>query len=276
MMPIDLVLVRHGQSEANIVQKADKGKAPAPASAEAIRERPDWQQRLSLKGREDAASAGKWIAENLGGLASFQALYVSSFLRARETAALLGATGGGAGWAVDERLVGRNWGRFGAVTNAERDAYFQWTAKMKEASPWFTELDNGESLFDVYFRWRDFQETLHRQHSEHRVLIVTHGDFMNVVRYGLERMLTEEWQEMDRDEAQTLKNCSILHYSRRDPATGQVTDRIQWRRLVFPVGADEPDAPDAPGGGEWVALPHRRLFSSGELLRQAEHVPKLT
>jgi broad specificity phosphatase PhoE len=67
-MPNDFVLVRHGQSEANIVHTADKSGDGHPDIL-VINERPDWQQRLSPLGIEQAKLAKRWLDENLGGRA---------------------------------------------------------------------------------------------------------------------------------------------------------------------------------------------------------------
>ena len=45
-MPNELVFVRHGQSEANVIQKADKSGIRHEME-EHINDRPDWRQRLS-------------------------------------------------------------------------------------------------------------------------------------------------------------------------------------------------------------------------------------
>ena len=82
-MPKDLLFVRHGQSEANIVQKRDDHGVD-PAVAAALFERPDWQHRLSDLGVEQAKNAGKWLRQNIGDIALFDALYVSpSFVHVR-------------------------------------------------------------------------------------------------------------------------------------------------------------------------------------------------
>ena len=40
---------------------------------------------------------------------------------------------------------------------------------------------------------------------------------------------------MDNDKAQTMKNCSILHYSRRNPTdAADVREKLSWRRIVNP------------------------------------------
>lgn len=104
-MPRDLLFIRHGQSEANIVQKTDEHGID-PEIAQALFDRPDWQHRLSEKGIEQAKMARAVIEREFGGLESFDALYVSPFIRTRETAEHLGGVAL-SGWTVDDRIVGR-------------------------------------------------------------------------------------------------------------------------------------------------------------------------
>ena len=46
-MPLDLVFIRHGQSEANIVHGLDKSDGSQNPHLKKVNQRPDWQQRLS-------------------------------------------------------------------------------------------------------------------------------------------------------------------------------------------------------------------------------------
>ena len=268
-MPKDLLFVRHGQSEANIVQKRDDHGVD-PAIAAALFERPDWQHRLSDLGVEQAKNAGKWLRQNIGDIALFDALYVSPFFRTRETAAHLG---GAAleGWTVDDRIVERSWGVYGKVPRAEQRSQFPLTSAEKAANPWYTRLDGGESMPDVYGRFRDFQGTLHHEQANKRVLVVSHGDFINAARYGIERMMPEEWEKLDSNRDYTIRNCTILHYTRQNPNDPtDVREKIRWRRYVYPDAVQE-----SPGGGEWVELAERRRYSGAELLGQIEQAPNL-
>lgn len=268
-MPNDLVFVRHGQSEANIIQKADRAETPHP-EATAINDRPDWQQRLSGKGIQQAKLARAWLDEHLGGAASFDGKYLSPFLRTRETAAYIGGDEASE-WTVDDRVVERSWGVYGIVPRAEQRSQFPLTNKLHEITPWYVRFDGGESMPDVYGRFRDFQGTLHREQSGKRVLVVSHGDFINVARYGIERMLPEQWEAMDKDPAYTIRNCSITHYTRVNPEDlSDIRGKITWRRMVYPDAIDE-----SPDGGSWVELPARQRFSGAELLQQIEFAPKL-
>ncbi len=268
-MPNDLVFVRHGQSEANIVHKADKDGDGHP-SIDDINKRPDWQQRLSPLGIEQAKLAKKWIDENLGGAKSFEGKYISPFLRTRETAAYVGGETTD-GWTIDDRVVERSWGVYGVVPRADQRKKFPLTTHLHETTPWYVRFDGGESMPDVYGRFRDFQGTLHREQEGQRVIVVSHGDFINVARYGIERMMPEQWEAMDRDPRYTIRNCSITHYTRVNPDDpNDIRDKIRWRRMIYPDNIAE-----SPDGGNWVELPARQRFSGKDLLDQAEFAPRL-
>ena len=268
-MPIDLLFVRHGQSEANIVQKQDNhGVDPTVTSS--LYARPDWQHRLTKVGVEQAKNAGEWLHNTIGNLNSFDALYVSPFFRTRETASYLGGPDV-EGWTIDDRIVERSWGVYGKVSRAEQRSQFPLTSAEKAANPWYIRLDGGESMPDVYGRFRDFQGTLHRELAGKRVLVVSHGDFINAARYGIERMMPEEWEKLDSDKNYTIRNCTILHYTRVNPQDPtDIREKIHWRRYIYP------DAPsESPDKGEWIELSDRRRYSGAELLVQAEQAPRL-
>jgi broad specificity phosphatase PhoE len=269
-LPLEIVFVRHGQSEANVVHKLDKEDRGENPYLSTVNKRPDWQQRLSGKGINQAKHAGQWIRDNLGGVESFDARYVSPFLRTRETAAYIGGLGVGE-WTVDDRVAERSWGVYGTVAKAEQRSQFPLTADMQKSTPWYVRFDGGESMPDVYGRFRDFQGTLHREQADARVIVVSHGDFMNVVRYGMERMRPEQWEAMDRDPAYTIRNCSVLQYTRVNPHdSSDVRDKITWRRMIYPDAVDQ-----SPDGGRWVDLAKRQRFTGTELLEQAELAPRI-
>ena len=100
---------------------------------------------------------------------------------------------------------------------------------------------------------------------------MTHGDFMNVARSEIERLLPEEWEALDSDKRYKVKNCTILHYTRVNPEDEtDVRSKIRWRRYIYP------DAPESsPDGGAWVELSERRRYTGDELLGQIEQSPRL-
>ncbi|MEI8080521.1 MAG: histidine phosphatase family protein [Actinomycetes bacterium] len=262
-LPIDLVFVRHGQSEANIVQEREKRDRSTQAP-EGYYDRPDWQFRLSDRGREQARAAADHFD---GGLVRhFDTGYVSPFIRARETASLLG--GPDFRWLVDDRLKERDWGFYGAVPAHVRAEKFPHADRLRQLSPWYAQMDGGESLAtDVFARVRDFLGTLHRERADQRVIVVTHGEFMWTARYVLERMLPEEWEALDADRSVRIRNCTLLEYSRRDPQTGAVQPALGWRRITY---TDVKGC--SPHGGQWQPLGPRRRFSGAQLAQMVEQV----
>ncbi len=268
-MPNDLVFVRHGQSEANIIQKADK-RGDSHEMQTAILDRPDWKQRLSPLGIEQAKMAKVWIDEHIGGANSFDSRYYSPYLRTTETAGYVGGVECGE-WVHEDRVVERSWGKYGALSSDEREKMFALTAKMYRQSPWYVKLDGGESRYEVSSRFRDFLGTLHREADGKRVLIVTHGDLIGIARYNIERMLPEQFEEIDNDKTQSIKNCAIVHYSRVNPVDpNDVRPKLNWRRMINPT-----DLASSPFNGEWVELLSRPKYTGEDLLKRAELAPHL-
>jgi broad specificity phosphatase PhoE len=269
-MPLDLVFVRHGQSEANVLQQAEKDGRVLDLPQD-LRDRPDWMQRLTPHGVDQAKAAGAWITENIGDIGdTFEARYYSSFIRARETAAHLG--GAALTWRKHSMLHERDWGHYGTTPRNEQAGKFPRTTQLKHDAPLYARLDGGEALADsVTLRVRDFRDTAKRKWDGKRLIAVTHGDTIGVARYVFEDMLPEQWHEVDKDKSQRMGNCAILWYTRTNPNNqDDVRPYIGWRRMIQPD-----DIPKSPFGGEWQELPDDRFMTSEELLTSVEKVPRL-
>lgn len=269
-MPLEVVFVRHGQSEANIIQQAEKdGREHELASI--IRERPDWMHRLTPHGENQAKTTGEWILNNIGDIGEvFEGRYYSSYIRTRETAVGLGGTA--LEWRKYNLLHERDWGHFGTTPRNEHSTKFPETSRLKKEAPLYARLDGGEALADnVTLRVRNFRDTLKDKWDNKRVIAVTHGDVMSVVRYVFEDMLPEEWHAMDQDKSQKIGNCSLLRYSRINPEDSEdVRPHLGWRQMVQPN-----DLPSSPFNGEWQRLPDDRFMTGAELLASVENVPRL-
>lgn len=264
-MPYNLVFVRHGESEPNVVHAAEKKNNIHDAHME-VYERPDWLQRLSETGVEQAKSAGTWLRENGMPSSSFNRSYASPFMRARETAFYVG--GIESSWLLDDRIKERDWGEYGATPKDIRAEMFPYSHKNHKTNKWYARLNGGESLADnVLMRARDFIGTMHRDASEQSVLVVSHGEFMLTMRYLIERMLPEEWLAMDEDAAQEIKNCTILHYSRINPKdSSDIRPHVTWVRMIYPY-----DVAKSPWGGKWREVREKRYVSASEIKSQLEY-----
>ena len=272
-LPLDLVLVRHGQSEANVVQKREKEIDAAVANGESVEPLPeavaifsrhDSQQRLTGAGRDQAASAGAWLAENALRPGDFTGRFVSPYNRTLETAALLDPD---ATWTPDARLVERDWGEYGSTPAPNRENLYPGTERMREANAFFARMAGGESVFDTSFRVREFLGMCAREYSDERVIAVAHGEVMWATRFVLERLMPHEWEALDEQEDQRIANCCVLHYTRVDPeGSGEVAGSLSsgWRRIIDPIDGK------SPYGGEWHRLPGKRSLTAAELMAVVE------
>jgi len=161
MKPKRIILVRHGESQANV----------EPQHYETT---PDYAFNLTEQGREQAQQAGERIAEIIGD-ESIRA-YVSPWYRTRQTFDEIAAVlGGQLSRAVeDPRIREQEWGHFQSV-----DAMKHAEQERIKYSTFYYRLPDGESGADVYDRVSTFLETLHRDFAKpdfpDNALIVTHG-----------------------------------------------------------------------------------------------------
>ncbi len=268
-MPLRRVTVRHGQSEANVVQKELLAELD-PVTVAQIYSRPDWMQRLSPLGIEQSKQAGDWIRQNIGALASFDVIYVSSFLRTFETASYA-AGNEDVELTPDDRIIERDWGLYGKLSKADQKRFYPETHQNKSLDPFFARLDSGESNMDVYLRWRDMAGTMHREYPNANVLMFSHGDFMMTDLYASARMLPEEFVAMVRDSSFDMFNCSLTDRVRVNPNDPEdVRSKPTWLRIVHTTCPEL-----SPNGGEWVELKSRRTYSAAEGLARVAMTPTL-
>lgn len=268
--PRNVVFVRHGESEANVLQAADK-EGRGSELPEALRMRPDWMHRLTPKGVEQAKAAGRWLLEHYGPPEDyFDAIYCSQFIRARETASYLTAPEGM--WRPHGMIHERDWGIFGAVPREKQEELFPHTVHMRKEAAWYARLDGGEALGDnVALRVRDFKQTLFEKWEGRNVLVVTHGDVIKASRYVFEEMLPEQWHAVDRDKSQDIGNCALVCYSEENPDDpADIRNYLNWRRMIQPD-----DLPASPFGGEWQEIQRSRLMSAAALRETVEVIPRL-
>jgi NAD+ kinase len=263
-MPEDLVLLRHGQSEANIIQQRFKAD-PGSLAPDGFFDRHDSDMRLSARGRDQARAAGDWLRRH--GLASFDRYYASPHARTAETAAGLALNGD---WRLDVRWRERDWGEFGVLNHVDRADRFALSQKLKDQNKWYWCPPGGESLATgVHGRFRDILSTLHRECGGQRVLAVTHAEMIDVARFVLERLTPQQWLDQDADPSYHVRNCQILHYTRRDPVSGALDPRIRWMRSICPW-----DEAASWQGGAWLAI-DRRQYGDDELWDLVQRYPLL-
>src|SRR5690349_10305161 len=141
--------------------------------------------------------------------------------------------------------------------------------EMRKRYPYLWRADQGEAFEDIALKWDRIQQILHRKYAMKRALVVSHEGVLWEAMHLIERLLI---RDMDRllssDEPKDrIHNCQIIHYTRRDPANGRLSDHLDWVRSVCPW---DPTL----SSNDWRPIT-RRTFSNAELLEMAGSVPRL-
>ncbi|MBI2454498.1 MAG: class I tRNA ligase family protein, partial [Parcubacteria group bacterium] len=160
-----LILMRHGEAESNVkkIVSSYPEKTLNP---------------LTDRGRKQVLAAAKKIKAELGG-EKLAAIYSSDLLRTRETAQILADELKIKNIIFDERLCEIDMGEFNGRPAEEYQAGF------KSHQNGFTDRPNqGESWQDVWRRMRSFTLDVSKKHSGKKVLVVSHGDPLFLLRTG--------------------------------------------------------------------------------------------
>lgn len=261
-MPLDLVLVRHGESEGNIANRRSRA-GDSSLFTEEYRKRPTSTLRLTEEGRRQAAEAGKWIRANFAGPPYFDRYYVSHYVRAMETAALLDLPD--AMWHGEFYLRERERGDIRTLPENERWEQFQESMARYALDPFYWRPPNGESLAELALRVDRVNDTLHRECTDKRVIIVCHGEVMWAERVRLERISPHDFKQHKK--SCRIENCQILHYTRRSPSTGEISPHLLWMRSICPWTPDGAKA-------KWQTI-ERTRFSNNDLLQVVEKYPRV-
>ncbi|HEX8784679.1 MAG TPA: histidine phosphatase family protein [Telluria sp.] len=208
--PQEIWLVRHGQSAGNVARDAAEAAAGLLVD---IAER-DVDVPLSELGRRQSQALAGWFAALPRDQQPNVVLH-SPYVRAAQTAALvmdrlehddLLAVH------ADERLREKEFGildRLTVLGIAEK--YPELHEQRRHVGKFYFRPPGGESWCDVILRLRSVLDTLTREYSRERVLIVGHQVTVNCFRYLLERM--DEARILEQDRAGDVPNCSVTSYA---------------------------------------------------------------
>ncbi|MBO3737102.1 histidine phosphatase family protein [Actinoplanes flavus] len=216
-MVAELILVRHGQSLANVAFTA----ANAEGLLEAAVSGRDAEVPLTETGEEQAAALGTWLAA-LPEEHRPQVVITSPYLRARETWRIAAATSGLDLPAprTDDRLVDRLMGELELLTHAAVAArYPEEAARRAEAGEFEYVPPGGESFADIAIRLKSFLDDLHTDHAGQRVIVVAHDAVVLMMRAVIEQLDWDEVLEVER-EAGSVRNASITRF---DGGSGELT-----------------------------------------------------
>lgn len=190
MTPKRIILVRHGESEANV-------------DHEVYAKVPDWKIALTNAGVEQACEAGRKIAGLIGG-ESF-GVFSSPYLRTLQTKeAMLEGMGRAPVFDYqDPSLREQEYGN-----TPPRDVNYARHRARKEFGMFFYRFAEGESCADVYDRMAIFMNTLFRRFEREdcpdNIILVSHG---LAIKCFLARWY--HWDVGRFDVMEQLPNCHI-------------------------------------------------------------------
>jgi NAD+ kinase len=264
-LPIDLVLVRHGESEGNVAIQASKNGDPSYFDLPGFRQRPGHDWRLTNRGIEQARAAGAWLRTAFP--EPFFRYYVSDFARAKETAMHLGLPN--ASWYLNIYLHEQLWGRLDVLPRQEYEAMFPGAHELRNRHRFYGAYPDGESMAEVCLRLDRILETLGRECDARRVIMVCHGNVIWGYRMLIERMTPYTYHRLDSGGHPELQihNGQIFHYSRRNPSNDNLAAHYFWRRTVRP-------ASDDPVDESWQRI-IRPSFSNEDLASELAHIPQI-
>jgi broad specificity phosphatase PhoE len=261
-MPKNLFLVRHGQSEGNLVRKQFEETGEESFFSDEFLGLHESQYELTDLGVQQAQAAGLWLYENKWTV--FDRLLVSNNVRAMQTGAYLGLPD--AKWLIDFNLRERDGGLFNVMKPTRRDAKYQEQQKFYDTQPFLFRPPQGESIADVCQRIKIVLDTLARECDGKNVLITCHGHVMRAFRIILERMSLQKANEYLTTAADwgRVPNCSIIHYTRENPSaiSSSLSNYFNWVRLIRPAGGGKRE--------DDFSLIERKKYSNEDLLEEAE------
>ncbi|WP_424813451.1 histidine phosphatase family protein [Roseococcus sp. YIM B11640] len=247
--PDRLWIVRHGESSGNVARDA----AHAARLARIDTGGRDVDVPLSPLGEEQSRALGRWFAR-MPRDQQPDVVLTSPYLRARQTAGLIHASGGlaveAADFIVDERLREKEFGILDRLTSHGIREEFPEQAEFRRVlGKFYHRPPGGESWCDVILRLRSALDTVSLHHSQARLLIVAHQVVVLCLRYLLENMTEEQILAIDR--AGDVANCGLTEYA-FDPTQARdgalVLKRYNFVAPLEQEGAKVTAEPDRPVG----------------------------
>ena len=264
-MPLDLYVIRHGESEANVIMNAGERGDNSLYTQDSVTV-PDRSWRLTATGRKQSDCIGRWLVQQQP---LFDRYLVSPYVRARETAATMALPR--ARWEETRVLRERSWGEINTITQDEFENNYLRNWIFKRTDPLYWRPPAGESVADVAEnRVHNLLTSLNRHNDNGSVVAVTHADYMLALMLTLEDLSDEEFLSRADSERWRVTNCTCMHYSRRDPGTGRTSERMHWEQTARPVLNEQT--------GRWEVHTEpwreftRPLMSNGDLVDMVQSV----
>lgn len=256
-LPVDLVLVRHGQSEGNLYGDMAEG-----GMRDRLHSKHTSDFRLTDLGRLQAGRAGAILQQMVG---SFDKMYCSEYVRAVETAAhmVLPESSFQTDFLIREQDNGTQKGQANPLE--------EYTKATRPLARWWVRKGGlGESFADMCVRLRLFLDQLRDTAAGLRVVVVCHANVIRGFRALLEDMKATEYDDVV---DWKVPNCHIRWYTRRE---GKRHIHIRPYKVTA-IDMEEAESMNRKDSAAVVtdAIIHRPLLTAAELRVRAEAVPQL-
>ncbi|EAY21088.1 phosphoglycerate mutase family protein [Trichomonas vaginalis G3] len=231
-MPVDLILIRNGTSEGNVaIKRARLGSRSEFSQNFCQMHNSRW--RLTEFGIMQAKSTGEWLKANFK--QPFTCYLTGEYASSLETAACLELEG--AKWIPSLYLRPRDYGTLSQFDFLPDKKELQRHMKDRELDTFYWAPPNGESIAHLTLRTERVMHWLRTHVPENgTAVIVTHRDVMETFRIRLEQLLQFDYNRVivNAKEPFKLNHCSLLHYTRRNPETGEIGPLYQWMKVNTP------------------------------------------
>jgi 2,3-bisphosphoglycerate-dependent phosphoglycerate mutase len=219
--PAQLVLVRHAESEGNVLADHQRGSLAVPSH----------QFQLTARGRRQAEITGAALRARCPD--GFDAYYCSHYHRVQETLLLMFPE---ARIYEDPRLAEGSRGIWSEMTAAEiAERYPHEEARKRKEGYYNYRPIGGENWPDVELRIHSFLGTLARDCEDERVLMVVHGFWLHLFRRLVERFsvqtAVETWPNNNVDNASITIYAGELINGRSRLVRKQLGE-VPWRGQV--------------------------------------------
>ncbi len=207
MKPKRIILIRHGESEANV-------------DPYLFSKQPDYTIELTAKGREQAKGAGVKLRDIVGNESLY--FYISPFWRTRSTFEGVASAFPRDQFRYSEepRLREQEWGYL-----RTRDEFDKVCKERIEYGTFYYRTPGGEAGSDVYDRINDLLGSLHRDFSRddfpENCVLVTHGLAIRLFVMRFFHLTVEEFETM-----LSPMNCDLVILERDENGQYQLKAEI--------------------------------------------------
>jgi len=222
--PNELLLIRHGESEANVRKNAAKARGEEPAWTGVIRDmdspltglglRQAYSLGLELRRRYPSLRPTSIIQSARGGMLEY--IITSPYLRSRQTTAeIIRGLEYSPKVVVDERLREIDFGIMDGIDRKRFRELFPSEADRRERDgKYWYRPPGGENRPDCRLRAHSVLDTLNRDYVDTKTLISCHSVIVLAFRSLLERWGEAEYMQVDKED--DVKNCGLTVYKRQN------------------------------------------------------------